>query len=308
MKKTLTTLGLGACAIVALSSCQSTDGDGFGGYEEAMPVSEAVVGEGQLPPWLLEDSGEEQVAAGSYTDHAIPEPGETLADAGGSASSRQNQPAIADNSEDVIESAPGDVVAGPDESLLAVNTPPVIAPTPGGATVTPKPETKPKTPSARKPVVTNKGTKLSKRDRKKVMRVTEPTLVSYKVQKGDSLSEIAKRSGTTVAAIRKASGIKGDTIYAGSTIKVPYTPKAYRAAQAAKAAAQAAKPRKYTVRRGDTISAIASKNGLTVAQVLKANGMSQAQAKRIRPGQTLTIPGKVAKKSTTKQAKRRSRR
>ncbi len=296
MKKTLTMLGMGACVLVAFSSCQSTDGDGFGGYEETA----TVMSDDQLPPWLLEDSGDTQVSAGSRTDYAIPEPDETLADSGASLSSGQVQSDMASSGDVVVENDPHDiVVSSPDESLsggsVAVN-PPTVTPTR-------KPQ----------PIVTNKETRLSPQERKKVIRVDKPTLITYKVRRGDSLSEIAKRSGTTVAAIRKASGIKGDTIYAGSTIKVPYTPKGYRNLNGG---AQGGKATKHTVRRGETVSGIASRYGLTTAQVLRANNMSQAQASRIRPGQTLNIPGKggkvtksgKGKRGSKKPARRRSRR
>ncbi len=299
MKKTLITLGMGACVLVAFSSCQSTDGDGYFSSEEAVPMSDfgdMVVNDGEIPPWLLEDSsGTPQVDAGATThrreNFVIPEPGESIADIGGSASTRQNQDLAQNDVE--IETNPADIVV--DHPADAPGTNPVIAPaTTTPAEVKPAPEKKPIATTTRKPGGTKKtGTQ-------KVKRVTEPTLVTYKVKKGDNLSEIARRSGTTVAAIRKASGLKGDTIYAGTTIKVPFTPKGYKA-DAKKGGST--KATSYTVKKGDTISGIAAKNGVSTAALLKANKMSDAQAKRIRPGQKLTIPGKAAKSTKGKSSK-----
>ena len=48
----------------------------------------------------------------------------------------------------------------------------------------------------------------------------------------------------------------------------------------------------YTVKSGDTLSAIASRNGVTVAALAAANKISNANL--IRVGQTLTIPAKGA--------------
>jgi hypothetical protein len=44
---------------------------------------------------------------------------------------------------------------------------------------------------------------------------------------------------------------------------------------------------KYTVTKGDTLSAIARKKGISVAKIKAANGLS---SDLIRPGQALKIP------------------
>jgi len=43
----------------------------------------------------------------------------------------------------------------------------------------------------------------------------------YNIKKGESLSEIAEKTGTTVSALRKANGITGDKIKAGDNLKIP---------------------------------------------------------------------------------------
>lgn len=45
--------------------------------------------------------------------------------------------------------------------------------------------------------------------------------VSYKVKKGDTLSGIARKYGTTVAKIKAANGLKSDMIRDGKSLKVP---------------------------------------------------------------------------------------
>lgn len=44
---------------------------------------------------------------------------------------------------------------------------------------------------------------------------------TYTIQKGDSLSAIAKRSGLTVSEIKTANSMKNDTIIAGKTLTIP---------------------------------------------------------------------------------------
>jgi membrane-bound lytic murein transglycosylase D len=40
------------------------------------------------------------------------------------------------------------------------------------------------------------------------------------IQRGQTLSQIAKRNGTTVAKLRKLNGIKGNNIRAGKKLRV----------------------------------------------------------------------------------------
>ncbi len=291
MKKTLTTLSMGACVLLAFNSCQSTDGDGYSGYEEATPMSEMTVADGEIPPWLLEDSSGIQVDAGATTHNPntfpIPEPGEAAYESGASASADQRQPELASN-DVTIETNQDDIIVAPLEQPENPVITPAESTTTTAAVAT---ESKPKYTATKATVSAKKPGK--KDSQKTARRVTEPTLVTYKVKPGDNLSEIARRSNTTVAAIRKASGITGDTIYAGSTIKVPYTPKGYKADTAS------SKSTTHTVKRGETLSDIAAKHGTSVQALLKANNLTLKQANRIYAGKKLIIPGKGGKAGST---------
>ena len=295
MRKTLSIIGLGAGMLAALSSCSHHNGDTLG-YEEAMPMSELAVGDSELPPWVLEGDDSYQIPAGERTPEvdrnqfATPEPGESMAVSNGITS--QNQPAVA-HDDTVVDSHVGadfDPYAMPASS----NTPAPAANEPGIAAA-PKPATK-----AQKPVASNTKKKI---DKKKVKKVSEPTLVVYKVRPGDNLYEIAKRSNTTIAQIRKDSGIKGDIIHPGQTIKVRFTPKGYKADK------KKATPTTttYVVKKGDMLSKVAAQHGITTAALLKANNMTMAQAGKVRPGTKIVIPGKtstVSKKTSTSKRRR----
>lgn len=297
MKKTLTLAGLGACVLLVFPSCSSTDNDGFSGsYEEALPMS--TVGDDELPPWLLEDSSDVQVDAGDST--IVPAPEEPIADAGGKVSTSQNQPNIA-ATDDVIVDTP-DTPAGSVDPLSGTQTTAStgISATPGAAKpATTAPTAKPG--SGKRSIAKAGGTKSGKSAKKgkKGKKLNEPTLTRYKVRKGDNLSDIAKRSRTTVAQIRRDSGIKGDLIYPGQEIVVLYTPKDYKkpikSGKNAKGAKNTGKGKStrgknYTVRRGETISGIAKKNGVSTADLLKANNMKASDAVKMRAGQKLIIP------------------
>jgi len=109
---------------------------------------------------------------------------------------------------------------------------------------------------------------------------------SYTVRTGDTVSHIAARSGTTVAAIARANAL-GDAsrIRIGQVLTIPTTSSASAPAPAAAAPVSAA----YTVVAGDTVGRIATKHGTTVAAVIAANGLDARAF--IRIGQSLSIPG-----------------
>jgi hypothetical protein len=51
--------------------------------------------------------------------------------------------------------------------------------------------------------------------------VPKPTTVRYVVKKGDTLSAIASRTGSSVSAIQKANGISGSLIHPGKSLVIP---------------------------------------------------------------------------------------
>lgn len=307
MKKTFATIGLSACVLALMSSCQSTDGDGYGEWEEATPMSEMSVADGEIPPWLLEDDGSTQVDAGDYTpdvrnQYAIPDPEATVADSGASGSANQNQPVVAGIQDDdiavetpeipeevnvidpllhnqpAIAAVPAEQVSKTEARTTIIKKNPAATAT--AAAPTKKASTKKQT-STTIAANTKKGGK--KQQGKKGIKPQEPTLVTYKVRPGDSLSEIAARSNTTIAQIRRDSNISGNVIHPGQIIKVRYTPKGYKPGTGTKA-------KTHVVARGESIARIAKKNGVTVQDILAANNIPAKEASKIRPGKRLVIP------------------
>lgn len=283
MKKTIVALGLGASLLVAFSSCRSTDG-----YE---PTSNYIVGDGEIPPWLLEGSEDEQIPAGPISqnrnDIYIPSEVETMASTNESSSSQVQPEHIAQNPPPPTEDAPfieTPPVSGPVHTATPIVTPEQSAIAANTGTAKPKPQAakpvkKPTKPQGKKPSKT----------------FTEPTLITYTVRKGDNLHDIAKRSRTTIAQIKKDSKLKGDTIYPGQVIKVRYIPKDYKPGKK-DSASNSGKARTHVVAKGETISGIAKKYGVPYTQILKANNLSLSDASRIRPGKRLTIPAASKKK------------
>ncbi|MCU1517239.1 MAG: lytic transglycosylase [Pseudarthrobacter sp.] len=120
---------------------------------------------------------------------------------------------------------------------------------------------------------------------------------AYTVKAGDTLSVIASRHGVSLSDVFGWNGLNmGSIIYPGQTVKIgggaaAPAPALQPAAAAAPApAAPAAAPGgSYTIKAGDTLSAIASAHGVKLSEILSANQLSVTTV--IYPGNKLVIPG-----------------
>ena len=106
--------------------------------------------------------------------------------------------------------------------------------------------------------------------------------VAYTVKRGDTLSEIAKRYGTTVNEIANLNNISNtNLIYIGQYLIIPTTSNA-----------QVSTSTTYTVKSGDTLSGIANMFGTTYQKLAEINGISNPN--KIYPGQVLKVTGSVS--------------
>lgn len=109
---------------------------------------------------------------------------------------------------------------------------------------------------------------------------------TYVVRRGDTLSSIAARHGTTVNAIVRANGLRNaNYIYAGQRLAIPVS-NGVSLRNGSGGGSQAGGT--YVVRRGDTLASIAYRHGTTVWAIANANGL--ANPNYIYPGQWLRIP------------------
>ena len=98
-------------------------------------------------------------------------------------------------------------------------------------------------------------------------------VITYTVRPGDTLWQLAKRYGTTVDAIKQASGITSDDLSIGQVLRIPVS--------------QGEQYFLYTVRPGDTLWLLANRFGTTVDAIRNLNGLS---SDALRVGQVLRIP------------------
>ena len=117
--------------------------------------------------------------------------------------------------------------------------------------------------------------------------------LDYRVRRGDTLSTIARRFRVSVSQLVAINGLRSrHKIRVGQKLKLPDNGRTVRHAmanQSSRPPARAEVPAsgQYTVRRGDTVSRIASRFGLNELDILDANHLRNRN--RIYPGQTLNL-------------------
>jgi LysM repeat protein len=121
-----------------------------------------------------------------------------------------------------------------------------------------------------------------------VAKTQSATPSTYTVKAGDTVSGIASRHGLATASVLALNGLGWKSLIFpgqvlkltnGSTAPAPSTPP------------QASSGGRYTIVKGDTISRIAGRFGVSTQSVLSANGLSWSSI--IYPGQTIASPGTV---------------
>jgi len=105
---------------------------------------------------------------------------------------------------------------------------------------------------------------------------------TYTVKAGDTLSAIAARYNTTVSSIAAANNITNvNLISIGQVLTIP--------GSGGTTTPPPSSSTTYTVKSGDTLSAIAARYNTTVSSIAAANNITNVNL--IRVGQVLTIPG-----------------
>ena len=123
-----------------------------------------------------------------------------------------------------------------------------------------------------------------------------PTLdaTSYTVQSGDTPAGIARRFGVTVDDLLAANDLTladATRIRAGTVLVIPAGGSSSSTTTAAVPPAATPAPAvTYTLQSGDTLSSIAQRFGITVNNLLAANGLSAQDATVLQIGQVLIIP------------------
>ncbi|MDH4208690.1 MAG: LysM peptidoglycan-binding domain-containing protein [Anaerolineae bacterium] len=109
----------------------------------------------------------------------------------------------------------------------------------------------------------------------------------YVVNRGDTLTAIAARYGTTTQALVDANGLaSANLIYVGERLVIPGGSNAPKSSTPSTPSSTTGY---YTVQAGDTVSSVAVRHGVTAWAIVQANHL--ANPNFIYVGQRLVIPG-----------------
>ncbi|WP_225181899.1 N-acetylmuramoyl-L-alanine amidase AmiB [Pectobacterium aroidearum] len=106
----------------------------------------------------------------------------------------------------------------------------------------------------------------------------------HTVARGETLSSIARRYGVSLAAMRDVNKLNKDIVWVGQRLNIPATGTKQTASTPAP---KKAAPVKHKVVKGDSLSAIAARYGVSMKDIQQANNMRSGT---VQLGQTLIIP------------------
>ena len=126
----------------------------------------------------------------------------------------------------------------------------------------------------------------------------QPTWAKHRINRGESLSGIAKQYGTSVRALREANNMQNNRIVSGRTLIIPLkqiasaksvpspidTPTIVEASYTQE---ETNVPYVHVVALGDSLWKIANKNNTTVKRLFEINGLSPDQP--LKPGETILV-------------------
>ena len=123
-------------------------------------------------------------------------------------------------------------------------------------------------------------------------RLTIPDAASappgtYVVRPGDTISGIAKRLGISMETLMAANGLVDSKLYVG--VRLRLVPLTGATGQALAGPDVRGGGGTYVVRSGDTLGKLAARAGTTIAAIVQANGLKNANV--IYVGQRLSLPG-----------------
>jgi len=127
-----------------------------------------------------------------------------------------------------------------------------------------------------------------------VISVSTPVSIKYTVKKGDTLSELAKNFGVSVKELKNVNQLNSDNLKVGMVLIIPGSVKADVARKVN--IETVITDRRYTVIRGDNLSTIARKFGVSAESIKRANGLKSSS---LYAGDVLLIPNSHKQEKAT---------
>lgn len=124
---------------------------------------------------------------------------------------------------------------------------------------------------------------------------------SYTVKNGDTLGSIAIKHNMSLSSLLSKNDISASkVIFPGEKIKVSGSSSSSSSSKSSQKKSSSSASSSYTVRSGDTLSGIASKHGMSLSELLKANDISAS--KPIFPGSKIKVSGGSSSSSSSSKS------
>ena len=111
--------------------------------------------------------------------------------------------------------------------------------------------------------------------------------IQYTVRKGDTLGVIANNFGISLSELKRANGLRSDSLKVGKVLIIPGSV-GEEVVRQDSSQQPVLNNQKYTVKKGDSLYGVSEKFGVSVDSIKKANGISNDT---LKVGDTLLIPG-----------------
>jgi N-acetylmuramoyl-L-alanine amidase len=115
-----------------------------------------------------------------------------------------------------------------------------------------------------------------------------PTTKIHKIKRGDSLSSIALKYGTTVAELKRLNKLPNNIAVLGQRLRLPRG-----SASSNNSVLRRGNPAVHTVVRGDSLSKISARYNVTIHALKRANRLTK---NTVYKGQKIKIPGGISTK------------
>lgn len=122
----------------------------------------------------------------------------------------------------------------------------------------------------------------------------------HKVRRGETLGSIARRYGISVSQLKRWNGLRSNSAKVGTTLKVSNPAKQSKSTTSTTTTTSNEKQKYYTVKRGDSLSSIAERFGVTVAQLREWNGI---EADNINAGVRIAVDASASRRVSKPEVK-----